>query len=334
LSCLAGAATASAARVSVQVDGFFTDARVVDRERADNKLSVKVADRAGTLIVRDRSGPLDPGPGCDGTSARRVRCELRGRRIQFLALSVKTGRGEDRLVMAGRASTDLTLPLVLISLGRGADRFFGGRSDDSVIGGPGADHADLGLGFDQFLASPHADGSDRVDGGGGLNVVGYDTRTAPVTVDLPNDIAGGAGESDALDEVRGAFGGGGEDLLLGGGGSNLLFGIEGRDRIEGGGAGDFIDGMQAVDEIFGEAGPDGIIGADGRAETLDCGAGRDSVLPDPEDALVSCEEEFVLDRSGTRGFRVPPAFERAVLESDAAPGLWRRSIRLRSQIAR
>ena len=92
--------------------------------------------------------------------------------------------------------------------------------------------------------------------------------------------------------------------------------------------------MQGVDEVFGEAGRDAIFGADNRAETLDCGAGRDAVFPDPEDALVSCEDEIVFDRASVRGFRVPRSFERAVLHSGTAPGLWRRSIELRSTIAR
>jgi Ca2+-binding RTX toxin-like protein len=87
-----------------------------------------------------------------------------------------------------------------------------------------------------------------------------------------------------------------------------MFGLGGNDRIDGGGGNDFIDGGSGNDTIFGGPGDDDLIGGggtdklsagrgndwinafDGKAERIDCGVGKDTVVADKKDRVRHCEK--------------------------------------------
>ena len=99
-------------------------------------------------------------------------------------------------------------------------------------------------------------GADRLRGGGG------------------EDCVRGDADRDAV------FGDDGNDTLLGGAGRDRLYGGPGDDALVGGGAVDLLDGG---------AGADILDAADGRAERVRCGSGRDRVRADRVDRLSGCE---------------------------------------------
>jgi len=125
----------------------------------------------------------------------------------------------------------------------GPDVVFGGAGTDTLDGSGGADQVsgDGGVG-----AGPPA--ADELSGGPELDVVRYDERSEPVTVDLANPGSAGApGEGDTLDAFEAARGGGGDDALTGDGGANLL---------TGGGGNDVLDGALGDDQLLGGTGSD------------------------------------------------------------------------------
>ncbi len=95
----------------------------------------------------------------------------------FSSIVVDAGRGNDRVVLdtANGAFTS-TRPTIVdggrgddtLLGGSGAELFFGGPGDDFVDGNGGEDTAFLGSGRDTFVWDP-GDGSDTVDGGSGFD---------------------------------------------------------------------------------------------------------------------------------------------------------------------
>lgn len=81
----------------------------------------------------------------------------------------------------------------------------------------------------------------------------------------------------------------GDDTLTGGRGDDCLAGGPGDDRLSGGAGADRLDGGRGRDELSGGAGDDVIDARDGRAETVSCGAGKDTVRADKRDRLKGCE---------------------------------------------
>jgi subtilisin-like proprotein convertase family protein len=86
-----------------------------------------------------------------------------------------------------------------------------------------------------------------------------------------------------------ASGLGGDDCIEGGTGNDHLDGGPGKDVIYGGDGADTLTGGTGADTIYGGPGDDHILADDGRADTIDCGTGRDRVDADREDVLISCE---------------------------------------------
>jgi subtilisin-like proprotein convertase family protein len=82
---------------------------------------------------------------------------------------------------------------------------------------------------------------------------------------------------------------GGDDCVEGGTGDDHLDGGPGKDVIYGDDGADTITGGAGADTIYGGPGDDHTLADDGRADTIDCGTGRDRVDADREDRLVSCE---------------------------------------------
>jgi hypothetical protein len=88
------------------------------------------------------------------------------------------------------------------------------------------------------------------------------------------------------------------DVLRGTAGNDRLFGLAGNDTLRGLAGDDFLDGGSGNDRLFGDAGTDRFVGRagndvldsrDGRAESVDCGPGRDRVRADRSDRVRACE---------------------------------------------
>ncbi len=71
--------------------------------------------------------------------------------------------------------------------------------------------------------------------------------------------------------------------------ANRLTGTARAERIDGKGGNDRIDGKGGKDIVIGGTGNDTILAADGIAETINCGPGRDRVTADRSDKLTGCE---------------------------------------------
>lgn len=140
-----------------------------------------------------------------------------------------------------------------------------GRCANIVTGGDGADVITGSNAGDRLLGAGDADrlaglqGTDCLDGGTG---------------------------NDPLD------GGAGDDSLVGGGGADRLAGGAGRDNLSGGDGADVIKGGAGKNSYSAGNGNDTIYAANGQSETVNCGAGSDTVFADKNDKLKRCERVF------------------------------------------
>lgn len=119
----------------------------------------------------------------------------------------------------------------------------------------------------------------------------------------PNRLLGNAGR-DSLIGLGGndtLIGNAGNDILDGGTGNDRLLGGLGNDRHIGGTGNDLITPGLGIDTVVAGEGNDVVGAVDGVRDTIDCGAGRDSVVADPIDRVKNCEKV-------TR--RKPPAAKR------------------------
>ncbi len=96
-------------------------------------------------------------------------------------------------------------------------------------------------------------------------------------------VRGGVG-SDAV------FGHSGTDILRGGPGGDRIKGDGGDDILSGGAGGDRLVGGAGNDLLRGGAGGDVLDSADGSADVVRCGPGRDRVRADRRDTVKACEE--------------------------------------------
>jgi Ca2+-binding RTX toxin-like protein len=106
------------------------------------------------------------------------------------------------------------------------------------------------------------------------------------------DTIRGLGGNDTLTGGRAfdcLFGGLGEDTLAGGLGNDRLDGGADEDVLDGGPGDDWLRGGGGWDEFRGGPGDDTIDAADGRGESVRCGAGNDVVRADRYDRLRACE---------------------------------------------
>jgi hypothetical protein len=117
-----------------------------------------------------------------------------------------------------------------------------------------------------------------------------------------DDLLKGQGAGDCLE------GGTGDDVLDGGDGDDRLAGSSGRDRLNGGTGNDKLTAGKGNDRLTGGPGNDTISPGSGRdvvdagggndtinsvdgvKETIDCGAGKDTVRADRRDRLKHCEK--------------------------------------------
>jgi len=117
---------------------------------------------------------------------------------------------------------------------------------------------------------------------GGYGPAGGECRNL-VTGTTEADRLTGTGLHDVISGLAG------DDVLDGGAGHDCLYGDEGNDALTGGNGNDLLRGGQGVDTFNGGPGNDVIDAADGAAETISCGGGRDAVDADRADRLTGCE---------------------------------------------
>jgi hypothetical protein len=126
---------------------------------------------------------------------------------------------------------------------------------------------------------------------------------------------------DRLDATRGGErlrGRGGADRIVGSSVADCLYGDRGRDRMMGRGGGDVLLGGPDRDHLSGGGGTDLLHAADGSADRLDCGSGRDRAVVDPLDRASGCER--VRRRSARAMRRAGPARTAASLRSTLFEG--------------
>lgn len=146
----------------------------------------------------------------------------------------------------------------------------GGPGDDLIVGGPAEDAIDGGPGQDILAGGA---GADQLSGGPGQDLVTYDDRIAADGTLLPRRTG-----------VRVQIG-----------------------RPDWSGTGDERDTIDAdVEQVQGGAGADRLSLRDGRATSVACGAGRDTVTADPRDVLdIDCESATVAPQPGGARLTVP-----------------------------
>jgi Ca2+-binding RTX toxin-like protein len=232
--------------------------------------------------------------------------------------------GDD--VIVGGSGNDL------ICGGPGQDSLSGGGGNDSIGGGadfdfvdfrtaPGPDGvvSDLGKGvahgegedvltdLEAVIGSRFSDmlsgdggvntligfeGSDRIDGGDGLDTASYVLDRGPVSVSLSADVAtDGGGLLDRLMGIESVAGSTNADTLIGDDESNIFEGGPGDDRVSGRGGGDTVDGGSGEDAAYGGQGLDFASFASetsGVGVRADLAEGQATIGPD-NDRLVGFE---------------------------------------------
>ena len=151
---------------------------------------------------------------------------------------------------------------VIVEGTRGPDTLVGTAARNEIHGGRGSDRIFGEGGADCLFGSF---GNDVLDGGVGADVL----HGGP-----GNDVLRGGAQEDRL------YGGPGNDRLYGGGDDDLLVGGPGNDMLVGGAGWDTFRAGPGNDVIY---------AADGRAETVNCGPGIDTVHADRFDRLHGCE---------------------------------------------
>ena len=224
--------------------------------------SVEGSANADTLIGDDESNIFEGGPGDDRVSGRGGGDTVDGGSGEDAAYG---GQGLDFASFASERSG----VGVRADLAEGRARI--GPDDDRLVGFEGL----IGSAHDDVLIGDSVDnqfaglnGSDRVDGAGGVDVAQFgallaDDRTpdtaiaGPATVDLGSGTGrsgGDVGQVDSLYRIEGATGSIYDDELTGSDTPNLLLGLDGDDELRGGRADDVVDGGPGRDRLQGGPG--------------------------------------------------------------------------------
>jgi Ca2+-binding RTX toxin-like protein len=238
---------------------------------------------AGAACVADVASSGAPGPGCTiGTLApgatttvtagfveAAIHPSLPGVRASTATVSASTidpvpGNGSASLRTNVLPYVPPQLPQVPFVL-RPCTNVIRGTRDDDVLRGTLFGDRLVGNDGDDLLKGSGAD--DCLEGGAG------------------NDVLDGGDGNDRL------AGSAGKDRMTGGAGSDKLTGGRGNDRLTGGPGHDTISPGDGKDLVFAGGGNDTINAVDGVKETIDCGAGKDTVRADRRDRLKGCEKK-------------------------------------------
>lgn len=145
------------------------------------------------------------------------------------------------------------------------------------------DSADGGQGSRDFPRGGFGGPRDPLRSGGCATAVRGTPQPDVLVGSSAADLVLGLGAADLL------RGGGGHDCLLGGPGDDRLIGGAGHDRLTGGTGADRLAGGSGVNRYDAGAGNDVVEAANGRAELVSCGSGRDRARVDPGDRVRGCE---------------------------------------------
>jgi len=232
-------------------------------------------------------------------------------RLRGFTVFIDGGPGSD--VLTGSRTRVNALFGDFVSSEVGNDRVTGGRGDDFLQGGPGDDLLDGRGGSDEAtyrderrrvradLAAGTALSAagerdtlrsiERLEGGDGADILRGNGARNVIQGLAGDDLIEGRGGSDLLKGAEGPRfkGAPDRDLLRGGTGGDILLGDAGDDRLFGGPGGDRIVGGRGLDRFDGGPDTDRLRSADGRAETVRCGAGFDRLLADAADRPARCE---------------------------------------------
>lgn len=197
-------------------------------------------------------------------------------------VAVQLGGGNDHFTNFMKVRDKVVAGKVtgLIDLGSGDDTFLGGKTNEAVQDGQGADIYKLGGGNDYFIAKGGGptDGNDIVSGGSGIDTYSVGGSIFnPVFINLSSeahtynavsiaantaqgiDISGGLVNRDKLTGFENVDGSEASDIifgnevaneLIGGSGADVLFGLAGNDTLNGGPGSDMLVGGKGADKIF------------------------------------------------------------------------------------
>jgi hemolysin type calcium-binding protein len=196
----------------------------------------------------------------------------------------------------------------------------GGNGDDALEDGR---RLTLSLPVGSF--APVRAERDFVDGGAGVDTLGYTGRRRGVVVDLSSHgrDAGARGEGDSLRRLEGVVGTDGDDRLLGDDSANLLDGGAGDDLLAGRGGDDRLGGSTGSNRVRGDAGDD-LIGVDSGStapplerQRVSCGPGRDRVehLFRNDFGEDDCEQVVIFESYVLRALLPPRTLRRPPLAS-------------------
>jgi Ca2+-binding RTX toxin-like protein len=161
------------------------------------------------------------------------------------------------------------------------DVLAGDDGNDELHGGIAHDTLSGGAGDDRLYGDP---GQDNLDGGAGADLISGGTGYDEITGGDGNDRLSGEGDSDVLS------GGAGDDRLDGGAMADKLVGGAGNDVLVGGAGNDIIGDSSGANRVDAGTGNDSIDVRNGRRDVVRCGKGRDRVVADRGDKLISCEK--------------------------------------------
>ncbi len=304
LACAASALGVADSAVAGTASGRPAQFTAAPGER--NDLAVD-AGSGGAVQFADAGAPIAAAlPWCTPFPLGQALCDPDGdpRDTDGGGVGVDLSDGDDRLLIRWIPGTGPRPGAISVAAGAGNDRienqangvirFDGGAGDDTLLTGPTAGAILRG-----------GAGADLLDADGDCcATAGYDDHDAAgvrVTLDrTAND--GAAGEGDDV-RTSGVVGSPGPDAITGDAGPNALTGFGGADAIAGAGGDDRIDATVQQ-------------GADER-DSVTCGAGRDDVTADADDAVaVDCERVgvgriAVPSSCSTSAPRVPPATGRS-----------------------
>lgn len=161
------------------------------------------------------------------------------------------------------------------AFGANIENAWGGSGDDTITGNS----------LNNMIGG--AAGADVIDGGGGVDLIGFSASDAGVNVDiLAGTGAGGHAQGDTYTNIDNVFGSTFNDIISGNNNNNDLRGDSGNDSITSLDGNDFINGNQGNDDVNGGNGADTVRGGKDN-DTVNGDGGNDFVAGDREDDIVN-----------------------------------------------
>ena len=208
-----------------------------------------------------------------------------GGAITGAGYSMSNGAGNSNLISYSSASAavQVDLSLGIATGGAGNDKL------SNINGVLGSNYSDTLKGSNNTVLVEYFEGragNDTIDGGLGLDIAGYGSSPAAVTVNLSTGTASdGYGGTDKLMNIEGIDGSDNNDTLTGDSSDNVIMGQMGNDNLTGNAGNDTLDGGDGDDIFYGGDGNDSMLGgagaddffADAGNDTIDGGAILDSV---------------------------------------------------------